>query len=535
MIGDKKKLIEVALPLEAINREALRRKQKAPKGWPASFHKWWSQKPLAAARAVIFAQMVDDPSAHPELFPTEKKQEKERERLFRIIEDLVQWDNTTNQTVLQKAHDEIWQSWQRTCAENADHPRAMELFDRQKLPPFLDPFSGSGSLPLSAQWLGLESYASDLNPVAVLISKAVIEIPSKFSGKPPVNPETCKKRSLIAQEWNGAQGLAVDVRYYGQWMRDEADKRIGHLYPKVRVTAEMAKWRADIKPYVGQALTVVAWLWARTVRSPNPAFGDVEVPLASTFVFSTKAGKEAHVEPIVENGGYHFTVKMGNPKDAERAKNGTKLSRGANFQCLVSGTPIPGDHIKAEGKAGRMGARLMAIVAESERGRVYLPPMPEHEEAAREASPSWKPEGSFVEDARAFTPFLYGLDEWHKLFTDRQLVALTTFSDLVLEARELVKRDAVTAGLTDDHEPLRDGGTGAQAYADAVAVYLACVVDRMAYYGSTLCTWLPKDNALRDCMPRQALAMSWEFAEGNPLGKSSGGSQYLRQRSEQLS
>ena len=304
--------------------------------------------------------------------------DQERQRLFRIIEDLVLWENTTNETVLQAARDEIWQSWRRACAENADHPRAKELFDRNKLPAFHDPFAGGGALPLEAQRLGLESYASDLNPVAVLINKAMIEIPPKFAGKPPVNPEARKEKSLIAREWKGAQGLAEDVRYYGQWMRDEAEKRIGHLYPKVEVTAEMAKERPDLKPYVGQKLTVIAWLWARTVKSPNPAFAQVDVPLASTFMLSTKAGKEAYVEPVIENGGYRFTVKVGKPKDAEAAKNGTKLSRGANFQCLMSGTPIAGDYIKAEGKAGRMGARLMAIVAEGERGRVYLAPTPEH-------------------------------------------------------------------------------------------------------------------------------------------------------------
>ena len=289
------------------------------------------------------------------------------------------WENTTNETVLQAARDEIWQSWRRACAENADHPRAKELFDRHKLPAFHDPFAGGGALPLEAQRLGLESYASDLNPVAVLINKAMIEIPPKFAGKPPVNPEARKEKTLIVREsGSGAQGLAEDVRYYGQWMRDEAEKRIGHLYPKVEITAEMAKERPDLKPYVGQKLTVIAWLWARTVKSPNPAFAQVDVPLASTFMLSTKAGKEAYVEPVIEGGGYRFTVKVGKPKDAEAAKNGTKLARGANFRCLMSGTPIAGDYIKAEGKAGRMGARLMAIVAEGERGRVYLAADAEH-------------------------------------------------------------------------------------------------------------------------------------------------------------
>jgi len=381
---DKRKLIEVALPLEAINAASAREKSIGH-GHPSTLHLWWARRPLAAARAVIFAQMVDDPSAHPDLFPTEKAQEKERQRLFRIIEELVKWENTTNEKVLQQARDEIWQSWRYTCAENTEHPCARELFDRHKLPAFHDPFAGGGSIPLEAQRLGLEAYASDLNPVAVRINKAMIEIPPKFAGCAPVNPEARKEKTLLARKWRGAQGLAEDVRYYGKWMRDEAAKQIGHLYPKIEITPEMAMERPDLKPLVGQERTVVAWPWARTVKSPNPAFAQVDVPLASTFMLSTKPRKEVYVEPVIEDGNYHFTVKVGKPKDAEAATNGTKLSRGAHFQCLMSGTPISGDYIKAEGKAGRIGARLMAIVAEGKRGRVYLPPTEEMEVVARRA------------------------------------------------------------------------------------------------------------------------------------------------------
>ncbi len=351
----KKKLIEVALPLEAINVASAREKS-IRHGHPSTLHLWWARRPLAAARAVIFAQMVDDPSGHPDLFPTEFAQKKERGRLFKIIEELVKWENTTNEEVLQTARDAIWQSWRYTCAENADHPRAKELFDRHVLPGFHDPFAGGGALPLEAQRLGLESYASDLNPVAVLINKAMIEIPPRFAGKPPVNPDAQRARVQMDKSWKGAQGLAEDVRFYGQWMRDEAEKRIGHLYPKVEVTAEMAQERPDLNQYVGRKLTVIAWLWARTVDSPNPAFANVAVPLALTFMLSTKAGKEAYVEPVIEGGGYRFTVKVGKPTDAEGAKNGTKLSRGANFRCLMSDTPIASNHIYDEANAGRMGA-----------------------------------------------------------------------------------------------------------------------------------------------------------------------------------
>jgi putative DNA methylase len=385
----RKKLIEVALPLDAINRESLHRKQKAPKGWPTSFHKWWAQRPLAAARAVIFAQMVDDPSANPDLFPTVMKQEEERQRLFRIIEDLVQWENTTNETALEAARDEIWASWQRAFTEFVNHPRAEKLFDRHKLPLFCDPFAGSGSLPLSAQWLGLESYASDSNPVAVLINKALIEIPAKFAGKPAVNPHTRSEKSLDTRQWRGAQGLAEDVRYYGRWMREEAEKRIGYLYPQIEITADMATERSDLKALVGRKRTVIAWLWARTVKSPRPAFAQVDVPLPSTFMLSTKPGKEAYVEPVIESGGYRFTVKVGKPRDAAAAKNETKNLRGSNFRCLLSSAAIDAKYIRSEAQAGRMSARLMAVVAEGERRRVYLSPQAEMEVAARSASPAW--------------------------------------------------------------------------------------------------------------------------------------------------
>jgi putative DNA methylase len=516
-----RKLIEVALPLEAINVASAREKS-IRHGHPSTLHLWWARRPLAAARAVIFAQMVDDPSAHPDLFSTEKAQGKERKRLFRIIEDLVKWESTTNEEVLERARAEIWQSWRRTCAENADDPRAKELFNRYKLPSFHDPFAGGGSIPLEAQRLGLEAYASDLNPVAVLICKAMIEIPPKFAGQPPVNPEARKDKTLFEKKWKGAQGLAEDVRYYGKWMREEAEKRIGHLYPKIDVTAEMAKARPDLQPLVSQQLTVIAWLWARTVKSPNPAFAQVDVPLASTFMLSTKAGKEAYVEPVIEGDSYRFTVKVGRPKDAEAAKNGTKLSRGANFQCVMSGTPIAGDYIKAEGQSGRMGARLMAIVAEGKRGRVYLGPTPEHEVAARQAQPWWKPEGQLVNDARAFTPTLYGLNAWSDLFTPRQQVALTTLSDLAQEARERVHRDAVTAGLPDNSKPLHDGGTEGTAYGEAVAVYLAFALSKIANIGSTIASWMSDRGAFRETFARQAIPMVWDYAEANPFADAGG-------------
>jgi putative DNA methylase len=518
-----KKLIEVALPLEAINKASAREKS-IRHGHPSTLHLWWARRPLAAARAVIFSQMVDDPSAHPDLFPTEKKQEKERQRLFRIIEDLVLWENTTNEKVLQQASEEIWQSWRYTCAENADHPRARELFDRHILPAFHDPFAGGGSLPLEAQRLGLEAYASDLNPVAVLINKAMIEIPPKFAGKPPVNPELRKDKNLFARDWKGAQGLAEDVRYYGQWMRDEAERRIGHLYPKIEVTSDMAKDRKDLKPYVGKKLTVIAWLWARTVKSPNPAFAQIDVPLTSSFMLSTKADKEVYVEPVVENGAYRFTVKVGKPKNAEAAKNGTKLARGANFLCLMSGAPIQADYIRSEAQAGRMGAKLMCIVVEGERGRVYLSPFAEHDVIAQSAKPKWKPELKVTTPCHDIDRLpMYGMPTWGDAFSLRQLVGLTTFSDLVHEARERVTKDALTAGLSDDSKTLDVGGVGAVAYGDAVTVYLGCATGKLSDYNSTICSWISGGQTMRNTFGRQAIPMVWDYAEANVISDSTGG------------
>ncbi len=517
----RRKLIEVALPLDAINA-ASKREKSIRHGHPSTLHLWWARRPLAAARAVIFAQMVDDPSANPDLFPTDRAQEKERQRLFRIIENLVKWENTTNEEVLQRARDEIWQSWRRACADNADHPRAKELFDRQVLPAFHDPFAGGGSLPLEAQRLGLEAHASDLNPVAVLINKAMIEIPPKFAGKPPVNPQARGEKRLMAQTWRGAQGLADDVRYYGRWMRDEAEKLIGHLYPKVKVSAEMAQERPDLEPYVGRELTVIAWLWARTVKSPNPAYADVDVPLASSFTLSKKKGKEAYVEPVIEDSGYRFEVKVGSP--SELANSGTKLSRGS-FRCLMSGTPISYSYIDSEANAGRMSERMMAIVANGDRSRIYLSPTAEMQSIPNRAEPTWKPalpsRGTWASNAQGRR---YGFFTFGDYFTDRQLVTLTTFCDLVTEVRQLIQQDAANAEMPDDGVPVRDGGAGATAYADAVGVYLSFAISRSADRGSTICSWdnSPKMEALRNTFGRQAIPMVWDYAEGNPFSKSTG-------------
>ncbi|MDY0262715.1 DUF1156 domain-containing protein [Syntrophotalea acetylenica] len=519
-----KKLIEVALPLDDINAAAAREKS-IRHGHPSTLHLWWARRPLAAARAVLFAQMVNDPGGERGWFngKTKAQADREREELFDIIRELVKWENTTNERVLERAREAIRKSWRETCELNKKHPQAANLFNPDKLPAFHDPFAGGGAIPLEAQQLGLEAYASDLNPVAVTINKAMIEIPPKFAGQAPVGPITPdKKQTSMHEDWSGARGLAEDVRRYGTWMRAKAEKRIGHLYPKIVVTSEMVLVRPDLRPYLGQQLTVIAWLWARTVNSPNPAYSHVDVPLASTFVLSSKRGKEAYVAPVVEGDKYRFTIKVG--KAPAKAKTGTKLTRGANFQCLVSDSPIEPIYIYAEANAGRLGSRLMAIVAEGKRERVYLEPTDDQEQIARKAMPEWKPNVAMPENPRWFSPPLYGLKTYGDLFTPRQLVALTTLSGLVQEAIEMARTDALAAGMGDDSVGLDAGGRGATAYAQAVGVYLGFTVDRGADFWSNICVWAnqPKNELVMHVFGRQAIPMSWDFGEVNIFSNSGG-------------
>lgn len=477
----KKKLIEVSLPLEAINAAASREKS-IRHGHPSTLHLYWARRPLAAARAVLFAQLVDDPSSHPERFPTAEEQDNERARLHRLISDLVVWEKSNDETLLRQARDEIKASNNGT------------------LPPVLDPFAGGGSIPLEAQRLGLEAHASDLNPLAVLINKALIEIPPKFKNLKPVYPGAAENRGT----WLRAEGLAKDVKLYSQWMRDQAESRIGHLYPKVTGPD-------------GAEHTVIAWIWARTVTSPNPA-NPIEVPIVRSWWLSKKKGKEAWIEPTVVDGEVHYEVHR--DANGPRGKDdGSRSRRGAI--SIADGTPISAEYLKAEGQAGRMGAHLIGIVAEGARGRIYLSPNDEQRDIAKVPRPEDIPEQELAYDPRNLWTPAYGLTYFSDLFTNRQLIALTTLTELVADVRERVLTDALNTGM-ERGTRLDKGGYGAEAYADAVVTYLALAISRTADYSSNLCSWHNTGEKMRNVFGRQAIPMVWDYTESNPFSNSSG-------------
>ncbi len=483
---EKRKLIEVALPLEAINGESAREKS-IRHGHPSTLHMWWARRPLAACRAVLFASLVNDPSTNPDRFPTEESQDAERQRLFQIIGELVKWQNVNNETVLRTARHEIEQACGGT-------------------PPIIvDPFCGGGSIPLEAQRLGLETHSGDLNPVPVLITKALVEIPPKFNGLGPVHPDD-DKGGLLGS-WTGPRGLADDVRYYGQWIREAAWKRVGHLYPKVALTSAHGP---------GEAV-VAAWIWARTVQSPNPAW-DAPVPLARSFSISAKKGKEIWIQPIVDPKERRVRFEIGR---GAGMPGGTVRRGGAT--CFATGTPIPLSYIKEQGTTGRMGIQLMAIVATNERGKTYLAPSAEHEDLVLGLEePTDFPEFELSTHPQYMGPPRYGLTSNRKLFTPRQQLALVAFSDLVQEARGVIHSDALSRGLPDDDKPLSRGGTGAAAYADAISTFLALGVGRCCDYWTSLTNWVPSGEFVGHTFTRQAIPMVWDFAECNPFGNAGG-------------
>ena len=483
----KRKLIEVALPLDAISKASAREKS-IRHGHPSTLHLWWSRKPLAAARAVLWASVVDDPSAHPDRFPSEAEQRRERERLFGILKRLVVWEKSNDPDVLAEARAEIV----RSCDG--------------ELPSVLDPFCGGGTIPLEAQRLGIPAFGGDLNPVAVLIAKALVEIPPRFEGLAPVNPEARSGSGWGV--WERAQGLVEDIEFYGRWMRERAFERIGYLYPKVTLPVSEG----------GRQANVIAWLWARTVRSPDPAW-DGHVPLVSSWVVRKKKNKPVvWVEPVVRRLDQTVSYRIhegGNPP------KGTVERRGGT--CVATGSPMSFDYISEQGRMGLVDRAPIAVVAKGSRGRVYLPPVA----PVDTLDPDWSPRIPLPERTLGFRVQRYGMVEWADLFTDRQLVALSTFSELLEEVRAVVEDDARKTGLVDDGARLREGGSGVAAYADAVVIYLAFAIDKLADLNNSLVVWEPNAQCPRHLFGRQSIPMVWDFAEANPLSSSSGSWQVI--------
>lgn len=503
-----KKLIEVALPLDSINKESAREKS-IRHGHPSTLHLWWARRPLAACRAILFASLVDDPSSYPDKFPTELEQNAERQRLFDLlgrivtaeksakqtVRGLVSWDDLKDPLVIEAAQREIARSlaWGRNEEPPTD-TKNIQQYIQKHAPIVYDPFCGGGSIPIEAQRLGLKAYASDLNPVAVMVTKAMLEIPPQFAGQPPINPEYCSEHDIEKELrkgiWKGnAKGLAEDIRYYGHWMRDQAEQHIGHLYP-------------DVVLANGETATVIAWIWARTVKCPNPACG-CEMPLVRSFVLSTKTGNQHYINPAIDRSYSPPQIKYEIRSDKGKPPEGTVSRKGA--RCFACSSPVGLDYVRSEGKAGRIGAKLIAIVAEGERGRKYLPPNAKHEGIAATAQPGWKPETDLPGQALGFRVQNYGMTKHADLFTARQLTALSTFSKLVEAARVQLIQD----GATED-------------YAKAVATYLAFAVDKGTDYWSSLCSWAASAETMRNTFGRQAIPMVWDFAECCPLSDSTG-------------
>jgi putative DNA methylase len=521
----RKKLIEVAIPLEAINAASAREKS-IRHGHPSTLHLWWARRPLAAARAVIFCQMVDDPSAVPEEFPTEEAQENERLRLFALISELVQWENTTNEKVLNRAREEIRRSWRRCCADNADHPEAAWLFNPEVIPSFHDPFSGGGSIPLEAQRLGLRAYGSDLNPVALIVSKATYELPSQYSSHPlstTLQEDQTSFTSLPPADdlQKKSQSLAQDVSFYGKLLNQRVSSIIQEQY----------------KPAKESGKSVIAWLWTRTVPSPNPAFRGKHTPLLTSFLLSAKSDNPAYLQLDTSGDRIEFSVVTQQPQNLEQAKNGLKLGRGASFRCSFSGDPISPEYIRRAASSGSMQTRLTAIVCDAGRQREYLSPDLESEQIAQLAVPAWEPSLQLANDPRNFWAANYSLDTFGKIFSRRQLFALETFC----EQLQLLRQEVVASGqskfssLQAAPDSSEETAKETEKYADSICTYLALSISRLADIHNACCVWdvgpigsksstggSARTAGVRHLFGRQTIPVAWDYAESNPIGKGGG-------------
>ena len=468
MTATKRKLIEVAIPIDAINNAAIREKS-IRHGHPSTFHVWWARRPLATCRAVLFCQLVDDPSSYPEKFSTEEQVSKERTRLFSIVERLVKWENSNNNSVLDEAKKEI-----RKCFKGT-------------LPKIYDPFSGGASIPLEANRLGLNATGSDLNPVSVLIGKALLELPQDYRGKKPLHPGV-----KLKNHYKNFDGLAEDIIYFARKLRERTWKSIGHLYPKIQLESQNGKRDA----------TVLAWIWVRTVESPDPAMKGSRIPLVASYWLCKKPKKKVWVEPYIDNKQVRFRVKSGVPSDEKAIDRGNKVSRGANFVCQLSGSAVTADYVKGQGKTGKMGWQLLAVVAEDTGGRKYESRSNKHEGIAFRKEPSWHPDYAMSQHSQYMSVTNYGITRWSNFFMPRPTIALTELLARIPEVCEDIKSDT--------------------KYRQLIATYLTLGVSRLAGRQSAGTYWGKAGEKVEHVFSMQAIPMRWDTTESNPFSNSSG-------------
>lgn len=481
-----KKLIEVALPLPEINDASAYDKMPGIGPHPKGIHHWWARLPLPTARAILFASVVDDPEAHPDKWPTEQQQHAERERLFDILRRMMG----------KKLHDapEVYAEAKAEMLKHCDG----------QLPTVLDPFAGGGSIPLEANRMGFEAHAGDLNPVAVLLNKCNLEIAPRWAEHPPVNPVD-RERIGGSKGWRGTNGLAADVRYYGDLIRQHAFTELGNLYPKIRLPKEDG----------GSDTNVVAWIWARTVVSPNPAAKGNRVPLLSSYWLSNKKGSEVWLKPEIssDRSRVRFEIVHGRPENARSVASGNKLGRGANFECLLTCQPIADEYVKSEGLAGRLGLQLIAVVADGGRRRVYLPPTETQSTAAQCEKLPEVHSGEMPNNARWFSPPLFGLSTYTSIFVPRQLAGLCSITEKLGAIEDEVLSASKNTGMND---------ADAREYSLAIRTFLSLAIDRCTDFNNSICRWSPSNQKVMNLFGRQAIPMVWDFAEANLLGNSVG-------------